>query len=182
MTDCVRGISACNALPNPRRLLTRSAALLLQTVAFMHRKKGTAGPLRVLQLGLGAGTVPTHLRYEHGVMVDVVEINSDIVDAAVSRPYDIFIFSVLDHFSRIPRLCATPTHALCVCPALLGAHGSRMLIGACTPMVAGFPSAGPAFRLRARPGCGNFDIVLGNFSTPPHTHTHHHTTTHAHAV
>ena len=60
---------------------------ILQTVAFKRRKKGVAGrppppPLRVLQLGLGAGTVPSHLRAAHGVLVDVVEINPDIVEAA----------------------------------------------------------------------------------------------------
>ena len=61
---------------------------ILQTVAFKRRKKGGAGrpppPLRVLQLGLGAGTVPSHLR-AHGVLVDVVEINRDIVEAAAQH-------------------------------------------------------------------------------------------------
>ena len=39
--------------------------------------------LRVLQLGLGAGTVPTWLRFSCGQRVDVVEYSADVVAAAV---------------------------------------------------------------------------------------------------
>ena len=55
---------------------------ILQTVGWMGKD---GRKLRVLQLGLGAGTVPNYLRSEHGALVDVVEINPDIVQAAAQH-------------------------------------------------------------------------------------------------
>ena len=88
---------------------------ILQTVGFKAGRGRGGEQLRVLQLGLGAGTVPSYLRREHGALVDVVEISPDIVEAA-TRHF---------HYNRDPSPVFGTTHTEDALAFLRRKPGSR---------------------------------------------------------